>query len=356
VIPPELDGGASGGSPDAGPLPDGGTASALLRVPSGGQLYHGVYPGSANGEEDGVAPADVDSYEAATGRTVAWVYFSQEWSRGRTFPTSQAEWIRARGSVPFIRLMLRSTTDQYVAEPFFTLDAILRGDFDSDFQAWADGAKVFGTPVVVEWGTEVNGMWFSWNGQWNGGAGVGPAKFRDAYRHIVQQIRSRGATNLTFVFHFNDEGEPAADWNAPANYYPGDDVIDWIGFSIYGTMSPLDTRCMSFTAQLDKSVQSTLQTISTKKPLFVFEMATSGGNAGCVASDWARTTFEALLSGRWPAVAGFAWWNEHWRNDSNPLHDSDMRVQTVPNLGTTMQAELTGSHAAQIVDRPLLNP
>ena len=33
-----------------------------------------------------------------------------------------------------------------------------------NFRAWGRAAQTFGTPLIVEFGTEVNGSWFPWNG------------------------------------------------------------------------------------------------------------------------------------------------------------------------------------------------
>jgi len=57
-------------------------------------------------------------------------------------------------------------------------------------------AKKFGAPVLVEWGTEPNGKWFSWNGKWNGGAKEGPARYIAAWRHIVD-VNLFGSLQLT---------------------------------------------------------------------------------------------------------------------------------------------------------------
>src|SRR5262252_3199279 len=73
-----------------------------LAVPPAGSLYHGVFPGGHTGDEDDVTPADVDEYERAAGRRVAWVYFSNNWFKSRAFPVATATWIRERGSVPFV--------------------------------------------------------------------------------------------------------------------------------------------------------------------------------------------------------------------------------------------------------------
>jgi hypothetical protein len=49
----------------------------------------------------------------------------------------------------------------------------------------AGGAPPVRTPLVVEYGTEVNGDWNPWSAPYNGGLDVGPEKFRQAYRHVV---------------------------------------------------------------------------------------------------------------------------------------------------------------------------
>ena len=158
-----------------------GSGSAPVSPPGDGLYYHGVYPGGLTGEEDDITPADVDAYESLAGQPVAWVYFSHNWYHGRAFPLTTATWIRARGAVPFIRLMPRSTPDRGVADPAFRLQAILQGDFDADLRGWASAAAAFGTRLLVEFGTECNGEWFPWNGRWHGGgetAGFGDPRWK----------------------------------------------------------------------------------------------------------------------------------------------------------------------------------
>jgi hypothetical protein len=62
-------------------------------------------------------------------------------------------------------------------------------------------AAALNYPLLVEYGTEMNGRWFSWNGVWNG-LGVtrgygdneepdGPERFRDAYRYLIDVCRMK---------------------------------------------------------------------------------------------------------------------------------------------------------------------
>ena len=326
--------------------------TAILPLPPSGSLYHGVYPGGVTGEEDDLTLADLTAYETASGKTAAWVYFSDNWYHGRAFPASTATWIRDHGSVPYIRLMLRSSADQNKSEPVYTLSKIINGAFDNDLRAWCDGARDFGARLIVEYGTEVNGEWFSWNGKWNGGGASigygdpafpnGPERFRDAYRRIIQVCRDEGALNITWVFHVNDGDWPNVSWNRFENYYPGDEYIDWLAVSSYGAQTPLDDDWPVFRESMD-SVYPRLAALTPDKPIIVAEFGVTANNPLGSQSLWARDALTDLLAFRWPRVMGFSWWNEWWQNDNNPAHDTDMRLQTNPSLAQVFFDLISGN-------------
>ncbi len=96
-------------------------AAVIMARPPAGKLYHGIYPGTVDGEEDAIQLAEVAEYEALTDTRVCWVYFSDNWYHGRSFPGEMASAIRAHGAVPYMRLMLRSNADTYQPEPLFTV-------------------------------------------------------------------------------------------------------------------------------------------------------------------------------------------------------------------------------------------
>ena len=167
-----------------------------IAPPPAGKLYQGLYfdepaVGRDPTEHD-VTAADVARFEQTLGTKTAWVFFSNNWSESRKFPATTCDWIRGLGKVPYIRLMLRSDLEQNHAETTFSLANIIAGKFDDDLKGWARDAKAFGLPLLVEWGTEPNGNWFSWNGKWNGGAKEGPRRYVEAYRHIVDLMRAGG--------------------------------------------------------------------------------------------------------------------------------------------------------------------
>jgi len=333
-----------------------------LASPPTGTLYQGVYPGGPSGAEDDVTLADVQSYVDAVGQEVAWVYFSHNWFKSRAFPQATAEMIRDDGAVPFIRLMLRSAAEQNVAEPLFTLDAIIAGEFDADLDAWGAAARQFGTPLPVEWGTECNGEWFPWNGAWNGAGATddfgdpdtpdGPERFVAAYRHIVERIRAAGATNVAFVWHVNDGDVPDESWNRLEQYYPGDGYVDWVAVSVYGPQTPLSDEAPEFTASLD-AVYPRLAALSADKPIIVAEFGCTAGNPLVAPDEWAEDALSNLWAGRWPRIIGFSWWNESWQNDEDPAHDTTMRVQDVAELAAAFRGQLA-AHAEQLAVTPVL--
>lgn len=352
-----------------------------ITEPPPGTLYHGVYPGHCenpdqcdmpgeeSGEEDNIALPDLLSYNSAVGGDVpvAWVYFSNNWGSSELFPEETAGWIREQKCLPFIRLMLRKGTDteecgrSKAAEDKYTLEKINAGCFDEKLRAWGQAAQTFGTPLLVEWGTEVNGCWFHWNGKWHGKES-GASLFRNAFRRIVRLIRDdAGARNITWAFHATAAGDPdpsvsGNEWNHICRYYPGDDFIDWIGLSVYGADAPLKSAaCVSFEKRMDKAMTE-LGELKSRKPLFILEFGAPGGHPGCNpgaaaceptqcdAAKWAEDALGHLLNNRWPEVRGFSWWNEVWleesEEDGKKKYVMNMRVQSVNGLKGMFQRRL----------------
>jgi hypothetical protein len=335
------------------------TPPTILTPPTG-KIYHAVYPGDITGAEDTISLARLQEYEQAAGKLTAWVYFSNEWGTGRSFPTATVTWIRDHGSVPYIRLMLRSEPGS-VPEQTFTLERIIRGDFDADLRSWAQGARAYGDPLIVEYGTEVNGEWFPWNGKWNGAGAKtgygdpdqadGPERFRDATRRIIDIFRQENTLNITWIFHANNGDYPEVSWNTLENYYPGDEWIDWLAVSAYGAQTPQDDWCDPFTQSMDAAYPR-LASLSANKPIIVAEFGVTQGNPLCSQADWTNNALTDLIARRWPRVIGFSWWNEGWENDDNPLHNSNMRVQDNPALAAVFQTQIMNNNI--VVGRPVV--
>jgi Glycosyl hydrolase family 26 len=326
--------------------------------PPSGKLYQGFYYGGVGTDthdptEHDVLPQDVDRYEKTVGAKTTWIYFSDNWFESREFPAATCSWIRDRGKIPYLRLMLRSDVDQLHAEKIFTLDKIVAGDFDQDLRAWARAAKDFGGPILIEWGTEPNGKWFSWNGKWNGGPKIGPAKYITAYRHIVDLMRSEGADNLQWVWHVNWLDEPEQKWNAFENYFPGEKYCDWVALSAYGPTTPrMEDGTENFAFKMREAYPRLLK-IAPGKPIIIAEFGCDLHNKHCDAAEWARDALADIFSGKWPAIMGFCWWNEGWQNDDHKKNDTDMIIWHDDNL-TRVFREALARHSDKIQEAPLL--
>jgi len=326
--------------------------------PPPGKLYQGIYFDEAKEGRDpteaDVTAADVSRFEQTLGTKTAWVFFSDNWFESRKFPQQTCDWIRGLGKVPYIRLMLRSDAEQNRPEKTFTLANILAGKFDDDLKAWARAARQFGSPILIEWGTEPNGKWFSWNGKWNGGAVEGPARYVAAYRHIVDLIRTEGASNLQWVWHVNWLDQPEAKWNRFENYYPGDSYCDWVALSAYGPLTPgtVDST-ESFRFKM-ASAYPRLTKVAPTKPIVIAEFGCALHHRTVDASAWARDALEDLFSGRWPAVIGFCWWNESWENDNVRKHNTDMNILHDAGLTKTFRDQLT-KHAGKLQQEPIVS-
>jgi Glycosyl hydrolase family 26 len=332
-------------------------AGSTIAPPPSGKLYHGCYWGGVGSDtrdptEHDVTAADVAGYEEAVGQKAAWVYFSNNWFESRKFPAAMCGWVRDLGKVPYLRLMLRSDVDQKHAEKIFTLKKIVAGEFDVDLCAWAREAKAFGSPILIEWGTEPNGDWFSWNGKWNGGVGEGPKRYIAAYRHIVDLMRAEGAGNLTWVWHVNWLDQPELKWNAFENYYPGDGYCDWVALSAYGPTTPTTRDSTENFAFKMRAAYPRLVQLAPGKPIVIAEFGCDLHNPRANAASWAKTALDDLFSDRWPAIIGFCWWNEGWQNDDRKKHDTDMIILHDVDLARVFRDEFA-SHADKLQETPI---
>ncbi len=304
----------------------GGIGNTSLCLPQQGALWLGVHPPvQYHATEMDVTNSSIASFARAVGKKPAIVVFSHEWGVNKSFPSKQFAEIFESGATPWVRLMLRSDIQQNKPEPLFTLSRILNGAYDAELRNWAVQVQNLGYPVIVEYGTEVNGKWFPWNGYWTGNA-HGAEKFRETYRHIFQVLEKEGATNLVRVYHVNWHSNPDDSWNTIEAYYPGDEFVDIIGVSVYGALTPNEKNVKPFSEMMDLSYQE-IAALNTSKPIIVAETGTDIHNPNMNSFLWTKDALMDLSSGRWPGVIGIVWWNSAWPNDSAFGYNTSMRVE-----------------------------
>ncbi|MCL4232012.1 MAG: beta-mannanase [Dehalococcoidia bacterium] len=287
-------------------------APGVRVLPPAEGVYHSAFP-DFGGEEDRVTAGAISSFTALAGKPIAWAYFSDNWFDGISFPAASARAAHDAGAIPFIRMMPRSTWDEEGPDPVYSLAAIAGGQFDDSLRQWARDAKAAGFPLMVEFGTEVNGDWFPWSGVYNGGAGLGPARFQAAYRHIIDIFRAEGVNNITWVFHVDAQRSPEAAWNSMSAYYPGDSYIDWLGLSAYGAQAPGEDW-QTFSEVMDIGYPE-LAALSAVKPVAVLEFGVTEAGSPAAKAKWIGDAFAAVRSGRYPRVRAVSYWHENWEDD-----------------------------------------
>ncbi len=179
-------------------------------LPTTGSSYLGVYDGS---DLTTSQYGQVEQFAGAVGRQPNIVMYYSGWGEGFSIPFAQLAY--QYGATLLVNMDPTSTS----------CAAIAAGQQDAFLQSYAQSVKAFGHPVIISFGHEMNGNWYSW-----GWTNTQPAVFVQAWQHIVDVFRQAGADNVTWLWTVNsvnpDEG-PIAD------YWPGADYVTWVGVDAY---------------------------------------------------------------------------------------------------------------------------
>ncbi len=300
------------------------TCGKLLAPSSGAYLgaFNNFDAPDYTSTEDVVTTGKIDQFEQEAGRKLVWVYFTQHWFKGLGFPLQTVLLIWRHGEIPFVRLQPHSGffygngPPQQYPEQRFSLQHIIDGQFDAQLRAWADEARDTNIPMLAEFGTEIESDWGPWSARWNAAGQTdgygdrsypdGAERYRDAYRHVVTLFREEGATNVTWFIHFGGFHYPDW-WNDSKWYYPGDDYVDWLGISSYGSVNTVDPQ-IPFTSPLDAYGYYNELTSFSSRPLAVLELGVTD-NAAHQMPNWIEQTFNTIKSGRYPRIHAVSWWN-----------------------------------------------
>lgn len=359
-----------------------GSGGLKLQPPDDG-VYHAAFPGFVTEDEE-PAPATgekIEEFEMLAGKEIVWAYFNNEWTEGIIFPKEDICTIHNSGKTPFVRLMPRNRDTEFKElldceapvdfEPAYKMQDFIDGDYDDELRQWAREAKATGVSILAEFGPEVNGCWMSWNGMWHGGGQMngygdptvadGPERFRDAHQRVVDLFRQEGADNVTWFFHITYGDNPNDEWNRFNNYYPGDDVIDWIGISVYGAQTPCDNTWYTFAEQFQamyEAVDDQESGISSDKPMAILELGVVEGHPDGSKPAWIEETLTKLSNGSYPRVKGFSWWHERWTNSD--CDASDIRIDSSTETQTSYRegvaADFFVSEANFARTPPVINP
>ncbi|CAA9494293.1 MAG: GH26 [uncultured Solirubrobacteraceae bacterium] len=239
----------------------------------------------------------VSTFESEIGRALDIDMHYYRWDDA--FPTALEEWDAAGCRVPMISW---AGTD---------LDSILSGRYDSLIRARARAVQRFNHKIFLRWGYEMNGDWWDWTATRSPDAAT---KFVSAWRRINRIFRSARASNTIWVWAPNETGgDPLKD---PRPYYPGDDVVDWIGIDGYNWGSSMSASSWRSFGTIFGPLYGVF---AGRKPLMISETASSehGGDKAAWIDDLAQA-----LPHQFPAVRAVVWFHANketdWRVNSTP--------------------------------------
>lgn len=266
--------------------------------------------------EDTVTLEQIEEFEKNVGKHQAIIASSSYWGE-QTFPLRNLQIITRHNSIPLIYWSPWDKPYEQDRPPDqFSLAAIVDGKWDAYIDKWADGAKAFGRPFMVAWGLEMNGTWFPWSSWYYGekdteaGHKIGAKLYQDAYHHIVDRVRARGAKNISWVFQVNNQSVPKTPWNAFRDYYPGDAYVDWLAMSAYGMQFPHSDWITPKAAFQDAYTE--LCTLSPTKPVMMAEWGIGEFPDQGNKAAWITEAFR--LMEHMPRLKAAVFWHERWEN------------------------------------------
>ncbi|KAJ3111945.1 hypothetical protein HDU96_005121 [Phlyctochytrium bullatum] len=103
--------------------------------------------------------------------------------------------------------------------PYSGLDKILDVDITYLVDQCINISRT-GRNVYIRFGPEMNGAWMQ-------GYGVRPTEYKAAFRRVALRIHAETSAAMVWAPNLDQSGDSFSD------YYPGDDVVDWVGLSVY---------------------------------------------------------------------------------------------------------------------------
>lgn len=186
-----------------------GTVAAPPTVPVSGLLVGAHEPASAQTTQ----PQAVTALESRLGRTTGIDRSYTYWDDAQ--PSGTVTEDLARGRVPLVSIVPRRRSGGTI-----TWAAIASGAVDADIRRQATSLAAAPGGIILALHHEADIA-----------TGYGTsADFVRAYRHYVSVFRSVGARNIAFAWILTPRTFTTGAADA---WYPGDDVVDWIGTDAY---------------------------------------------------------------------------------------------------------------------------
>jgi mannan endo-1,4-beta-mannosidase len=258
-------------------------------VPTPASPLVGVYEPGAPGSW-----SQITLFTDATGIKPRIAEYYSSWNEPFSTSFAQAAW----GHGAYVLVQLQPTR--------VALASIAAGGSDAYLRSYAHAVVSFGHPVILSFGHEMNGTWYSW-----GEGHTPPATFVAAWRHIVRVFRAAGATNATWLWAVNSIDGAASSLS---QWWPGAAWVSWTGIDGYYYQAT-DTFGSVFGSTI-----ADIRTFSTA-PLLIAETAVG-------TTPDRESQIDALVAGvRAERLAGVVWFDEAQHAG---LYHQDWRLEDDP--------------------------
>jgi len=184
----------------------------------------------------------------------------------------------------------------------YRLANIAQGKFDSYIREFAQELRNFAKPVFLRFAHEMNGNWYPWGGTVNGNSAL---NYQEAWRHVHDIFQQEKATNVNWIWSPDANSYPEFKGNEIADYYPGDNYVDWIGIDGYNWGPTKQGKIWeSFDSIFSKGYALVLQ---YNKPIMLAEFASS--EEGGDKASWIEETFFKTIPSKYPKIKAVVWFN-----------------------------------------------
>lgn len=180
-------------------------------LPTTPESYLGVYATGVPRSYVGIT-----AFAKATGVTPKLLVYYSGWFE--PFQTGFAEKAAKHGAVPLVQINPTS----------INLSDITSGRYDDYLTSYAQEVRAYRNPVILSFGHEMNGSWYSW-----GYRQTSPAVFVSAWRHIVTLFRTLEIRNVTWLWTVNIIKTRNGRIPSPAPWWPGSSYVTWVGIDGY---------------------------------------------------------------------------------------------------------------------------
>ncbi len=195
---------------NAEPLMAGGPRPSGPLVPKKGTLFGAFIDAGGSYTDAEVRQALLD-HEADVGRKLDIAHDFQSFTND--INVNRLKWYHANGRIPMAT---------WNGAPW---TSILSGANDAWIRTQANLFASVGAPVFLRFFHEVDA---TKGAAW--GYEANPGKYEEVWRHVHGIFQEEGATNVVWVYSPTAWGFETGEADL---YYPGDDVVDWIGSDGY---------------------------------------------------------------------------------------------------------------------------